>query len=99
MVVPICVVQATLQQLQDDLDSLTSQHSQTAAELSALQASSATLESETEGLGEKVQGLEQLLDKVGCDVYSFIHGWCVICVRTPYINIIIMRAWGRRCRA
>lgn len=59
--------QATLAQLQGDLECLEAQHSQTAAELSALQTASAALKADKEGLGEKVQGLEAQLQQVrGC---------------------------------
>lgn len=56
--------QATLQQLQGDLDALKAQHAHTQAELAGVQEGSAVLQSSNQELKARAEGLEQQLTQV-----------------------------------
>ena len=56
--------QATLQQLQGDLDALKAQHAHTEAELAGAQEGSAALQGSNQELKTRVEGLEQQVAQV-----------------------------------
>lgn len=68
--------QATVQQLQGDLEGLRAEHGKSTEALHALQSTHAALQATSEGLHARVQGLEEQLSKVrGAAVAQNVHPW------------------------